>query len=71
MRRVIIEVNGPAQDEKAEAIRGAVDRMLHCKCQRVCGEGTESNVHAEQEGTCLCRINMVLSMRLQRVHSLA
>ena len=29
MKRVIIEVNGSEQSEKAEAIRDAVDRMLH------------------------------------------
>ena len=51
MRRVIIEVNGPAQDEKAEAIRDAVDRMLHDS------EIVNVNVYAEKELKVMCMLN--------------
>ena len=51
MRRVIIEVNGPAQDEKAEAIRGAVDRMLHDS------DIVNVNVYLEKELKVMCMLN--------------
>ena len=51
MRRIIIEVNGPAQDEKAEAIRDAVDRMLHDS------EIVNVNVYLEKELKVMCMLN--------------
>lgn len=51
MRRIIIEVNGPAQDEKAEAIRDAVDRMLHDS------EIVNVNAYLEKELKVMCMMN--------------
>lgn len=51
MRRVIIEVNGPAQDKKAEAIRDAVDRMLHDS------DIVNVNVYLEKELKVMCMLN--------------
>lgn len=51
MRRVIIEVNGPEQDEKAEAIRDAVDRMLHDS------DIVNVNVYLEKELKVMCMLN--------------
>lgn len=44
-------MNGPAQDEKAEAIRDAVDRMLHDS------EIVNVNAYLEKELKVMCMMN--------------
>lgn len=48
MKRVIIEVNGSEQSEKAEAIREAVDRMLRAS------DIVNVNVYTEKELKVMC-----------------
>lgn len=48
MKRVIIEVNGSEQSEKAEAIREAVDRMLRVS------DIVNVNVYTEKELKVMC-----------------
>lgn len=51
MKRVIIEVNGSEQSEKAEAIREAVDRMLRAS------DIVNVNVYTEKELKVMCMLN--------------
>lgn len=51
MKRVIIEVNGSEQSEKAEAIREAVDRMLRGS------DIVNVNVYTEKELKVMCMLS--------------
>lgn len=64
MKRVIIEVNGSEQSEKAEAIREAVDRMLRAS------DIVNVNVYTEKELKVMCKYIMILKNQWERLPGL-